>query len=362
VTTSGTNLTINPNGNIGIGTSSANYLFSVYGTDTVLFNNRPAAGNRFEIQVGNSTTRGSILGFDPDGATSFGYLRTVDTAANYSTISWNDSKVGIGNVVTPTSTLDVGGLTTIRNVNSVATAPSHLLLNNNGGTATVIGWQASTGLVAAHRVDNQGNIYQYSDTNNFFYNADTTANATAGSANFYTDTAFMTVVGNVITFPGSITFGSAGTLTFAGSNISSTTGNVNINSPMITQGIIEAVNLITTAPLSPVNMDFLTSSVLYYTAAPTANMTLNIRGNASTTLNSVLSVGQSINLTVMLTNISGTFYFNAYTIDSTSVTPKYPGGIPVSTGYAGGIDIYSLAIIKIGNNSFQLLVTQSHYG
>jgi hypothetical protein len=366
VTTSGTNLTINPNGNIGIGTGSASYAFSVYATDTVLFNNRPRAGNRSEIQIGNTAAYGAIIGYDPDMGTSFGYLRRADTAASYSAISWTNNSVGIGNVGMPATTLDVNGAATLRVVNSISSAPSHLSFNNNGGTATVIGWQFTSGIVATSRVDNTGNVYQNSNTNNFFFNPDTAANAAAGTANFYTNTAFMNVVGNSVVFPGSVAFStgsvSLSNIAFTGSNISSNTGSININGLLNSQGITETVNIQTAIPAAVINLDFLTSSILYYSAAPSSNMTLNLRGNSTVALNTVMSIGQSINCTAMITNTSGTWYITALTIDSFSVTPKWIGAQSPTTGFSSGIDVYSFAVVKTGNNTYQVLATQAHYG
>jgi len=92
--------------------------------------------------------------------------------------------------------------------------------------------------------------------------------------------------------------------------------------------------------------DALTQGVLYYTTNATANFTLNIRGNATTTLNSLLAVGDAITVAFLNTNGATPYYPTAYQIDGSAVTPKWQGGIAPTGGNASSIDIYSVTIIK----------------
>ena len=52
-----------------------------------------------------------------------------------------------------------------------------------------------------------------------------------------------------------------------------------------------------TAATGTVHLNVSTASVHIYTANATANYVLNVRGNASTTLNSLMAVGESITVT-----------------------------------------------------------------
>lgn len=101
-----------------------------------------------------------------------------------------------------------------------------------------------------------------------------------------------------------------------------------------------------TAATGTINFDLITQGVLYYTTNASANFTLNFRGNGSTTLSSMLAVGESISAVFLNTNGSTAYYANAFQIDGTSVTPKWSGGTAPTAGNASAIDSYSFTIIK----------------
>lgn len=101
-----------------------------------------------------------------------------------------------------------------------------------------------------------------------------------------------------------------------------------------------------TAATGTVNFDFVTQGILYYTTNASANFTLNFRGDGSTTLNSMLAVGESISAVFLNTNGATAYYPNAFQIDGTSVTPKWSGGTAPTSGNASAIDSYSFTILK----------------
>lgn len=101
-----------------------------------------------------------------------------------------------------------------------------------------------------------------------------------------------------------------------------------------------------TAATGTIGFDFLTQGILYYTTNASANFTLNFRGDGSTTLNSLLAVGESISGVFLNTNGATAYYPTAFQIDGTSVTPKWSGGTAPSSGNASSIDSYSFTIIK----------------
>ena len=59
----------------------------------------------------------------------------------------------------------------------------------------------------------------------------------------------------------------------------------------------------------------------------------------------------------MFLNTSGStaYYPSAFTIDGTSVTPKWSGGTAPSAGNASAIDAYSFTIIKTAANTYTVL-------
>lgn len=128
-----------------------------------------------------------------------------------------------------------------------------------------------------------------------------------------------------------------------------------------TLSIQEVATTSATAATGTVNFDAVTQSVLYYTTSASANWTLNIRGNSTTTLNSVMTTGQSLTIAFLVTQGATAYYNSALTIDGTSVTPKYQGGTAYTSGNASGIDAYTYTIIKTGSAAFTVLAAQTQF-
>ena len=128
-----------------------------------------------------------------------------------------------------------------------------------------------------------------------------------------------------------------------------------------TDYIRETTTISATAATGTINFDVATQSILYYTTAATANWTLNVRGGSSATLNSLMSTGQTITVTFLATQGATAYYESAFTIDSTSVTPKWQSGITPNAGNASSVDAYTFAIVKTGNAAFTVLGSQTRY-
>jgi|TARA_R110000868_G_scaffold33679_1_gene122065 hypothetical protein len=125
--------------------------------------------------------------------------------------------------------------------------------------------------------------------------------------------------------------------------------------------IRETTTVSAIAATGTVNLDVATQSILYYTTAATANWTLNVRGSASTTLNSLMSVGQTVTVTFMATQGATAYYESVLTIDGTTVTPKWQSGITPVSGNANSVDAYAYAIIKTAAATFTVLASQTRY-
>lgn len=124
----------------------------------------------------------------------------------------------------------------------------------------------------------------------------------------------------------------------------------------------ERINVSATAATGTINLDVKTSSVLYYTTNASGNFTLNIRGDGSNTLNSMLVVGDSITVTFLNTNGTSAFYQTGFTIDGSSVTPKWQGGSAPSSGNASSIDAYTATIIKVAATpTYVVLESQTRF-
>ena len=123
----------------------------------------------------------------------------------------------------------------------------------------------------------------------------------------------------------------------------------------------ETVTIAATAATGTVNFDVSTQSILYFTSNASANWTLNIRGSSSVALNSIMSTGQSVTITHLVTQGGTAYYNSAVTVDGTSVTPKWSGGSAPSAGNANSVDVYSYTLIKTGSGSFTVLASQTRY-
>lgn len=123
----------------------------------------------------------------------------------------------------------------------------------------------------------------------------------------------------------------------------------------------ETTTVSATAATGTINYDVTTQSVLYYTSNASANWTLNVRGNGTTSLNTLMSTGQTITLAFMVTQGTTAYYASAFQIDGSSVTPKYQGGTAWSSGNASGIDVYVYTITKTASATFTVLASQTQF-
>jgi len=102
-------------------------------------------------------------------------------------------------------------------------------------------------------------------------------------------------------------------------------------------------------------------SVQYSTSNATSNGTVNFRSTSSQSVNTLMSVGQSITAVLMVTNGSTAYYANAFQVDGTSVTPKWSGGTAPTSGNASSIDVYTFTIIKTASATFTVLAAISKF-
>jgi hypothetical protein len=127
------------------------------------------------------------------------------------------------------------------------------------------------------------------------------------------------------------------------------------------QAVKEKVTVTAVASTGTINYDFLTQAVLYHTTVATGQFTINLRGSSSTTLNNMLSIGESV--TGAFLNTNTTFYVSTITIDgsSTNVVLEYQGGSAPASGNAG-IDVYSFTAIKTSTTpAYTILASQTQF-
>jgi hypothetical protein len=133
------------------------------------------------------------------------------------------------------------------------------------------------------------------------------------------------------------------------------------NADIKTSNMLEVATVSATAATGTINYDVTTQSVLYYTSNASGNFTVNFRGSSGTSLNTLMSTGESLSVTFLVTNAATAYYNSAVTVDSVSVTPKWQGGTAPTSGNASSIDSYTYVLIKTGSAAFTVLATVTKF-
>lgn len=137
------------------------------------------------------------------------------------------------------------------------------------------------------------------------------------------------------------------------------TGLVMFNKNPLVETAREQTTVSSTAATGTVTFDAITQSVLFYTTNASGNWTLNVRGDGSNTLNSMMSTGQTMTLVFLVQQGSTAYYQTGFQIDGSSVTPKWQGGAAPTGGNASSIDAYAISIIKTGAATFTVFESQT---
>jgi hypothetical protein len=128
------------------------------------------------------------------------------------------------------------------------------------------------------------------------------------------------------------------------------------------QEVIEKVNVSATALSANLNFDILEQPILFLTTNATANSTVNLRGNSTIAVDTLLRTGQSITVSLLVTNGSIPYRANVVQVDGLIQTAKWAGGAEPISGNPFAIDLYSYTIIKTGTGTFTVLASQQRYG
>lgn len=121
--------------------------------------------------------------------------------------------------------------------------------------------------------------------------------------------------------------------------------------------VLERVTITGGAPSSTQNFDWSTQAFQYFTANNANNWTLNVRGDASTMLDNLMAVGESITIGVIVTNGSTAYRMTALNIDGNAVTPEWLGAPAPTAGTVNKRDVYSFTIIKTDSAAFVVEAT-----
>jgi hypothetical protein len=134
----------------------------------------------------------------------------------------------------------------------------------------------------------------------------------------------------------------------------------------------ENVTVVESAPPTALNFDLVTQPILMYNVNAASNFTVDIRGQStlpytslatpSTTLNSLLNIGESITANLFIKCGAIPYYPTQFAIDGVVIQPKYQNGSPFAGGDAFSTDLYVMFIVKTGNAAWNLFVSQTQFG
>jgi hypothetical protein len=127
------------------------------------------------------------------------------------------------------------------------------------------------------------------------------------------------------------------------------------------QQVAEKVTSSATAATGTLTYDVITQAVLNYTINASGNWTLNVRGDGSNSLDSIMDTGESITIAHLVPQGATAYYNSAFQIDGSGVTPEWQGGSAPTEGNTNSIDVYSYTIIKTGAATFTVLAAQTQF-
>jgi len=282
---------------------------------------------------------------------------------------------GAANTSRPAIILWTAGGTATRNITAPAKSKAYFVINASSNTQSIVlrGAGPTTGVTI---VLNEKAVCAWNGTD-FVKVASTQATSLTGilpianGGTGTTSTTFTNLTTNVTgTLP--IANGGTGASTLAGANLPvvnvantftglQTFAGTTANASHKATNMLEVATVSATAATGTINFDNTTQSVLYFTSNASGNFTLNFRGSSGTTLNTVMSTGESLSATFLVTNGATAYYNSAVTVDGVSVTPKWQGGTAPTSGNASSIDSYTYVIIKTGNAAFTVLAAQTKF-
>jgi hypothetical protein len=253
-----------------------------------------------------------------------------------------------------------GGSGTYSNTNVIA----YLTLGANIGSgttttnlvaaATTTSTSTTTGaLVVRGGAGIAGNLYA---SGNIILASGTGSNVVvAGTTTSTSTTTGALVVRGGAGVAGNVNIG--GNISGAGLTI---TGATSLSSGGISY-LLERASVTATAPASSIDIDLINQSVYYWTANAANDSTANIRGNATTPLNSLMSVGQSVTVVLFFPNGPSNFYVSTVKVDNTTITPAYQGNTVPALGNSNSMDIYSFTLFKTASATFKVYASQTQF-
>jgi hypothetical protein len=125
--------------------------------------------------------------------------------------------------------------------------------------------------------------------------------------------------------------------------------------------LAERVNYVGIGVSGTINYNVTSQSVLYHIGNAGSNWIVNFRGSESTSLNSIMAIGQSVTVVLIANMGASAFINNGVRVDGTLYTPAWVGGTAPSSGTASGTDLYSYTIVKTNELSFIVFASRTAF-
>ena len=361
---------------------SSNFTFDSV-TNTVSTTNLSVTGNVEFTDVSNVTitggTSGQFLQTDGLGNLTWATLSVVPNYANFAGTAFSvDGSNVVGTVANATYAISANSAsfaTVAANANSVQVANvvgigNIATINKDGNTLHVLygdgTWGPVTGNVSANYASYAGTIVNNAQPNitstGTLTSLTVTGNVTAN--NFVGNATYATSAGSSTSSVTAVSATTAGTVTTGAQPNVTSLGTLTELSVTGMTSIQEAKEKFVpngTGATGTVQFDVLSSAIILQTTNATANFTLNIRGNSSTTFNSIANSNESTSVTYINKNGATAYYANVIQIDGTTVTPVWVGGNAISSGTASGYDVYNFNILKTATNTYVVFAAAGSY-
>ena len=154
---------------------------------------------------------------------------------------------------------------------------------------------------------------------------------------------------------GTFTGTTTGDLTFTDANV--LFGNIQA-SRITTNEVIERVSIKADSAASHA-LNLSENAVHYFTTNPTQNWTFNLRGDATTPLDNIMAIGDSMTVATLVSIGATPYYMTTLQIDGTTVTPKWVSA--PTAGTANSIEVYTFTVVKTAASTFTVLATVTPY-
>ena len=141
------------------------------------------------------------------------------------------------------------------------------------------------------------------------------------------------------------------------------TGITSTTSFSVGPGLLQEKSEVPASALTgTVNFDIVDDGMVHwhYTNA-SGTWVVNLRGDASTTFNSIMDIGKTTVFTLYSASNNASYYMTDFQIDGVSMTERWNGGSAPTAGTGSGTDVYTFNIFKTGDAAYTVYANFSNF-